>query len=361
MPYKVAPKKRNKENRGLPSRWRRYHGAYYYRVPPGLEHLWDGKTQFRLGSSLSEAYRIWATRLEDEGIELKTINQLLDRYALEVLPQKAAKTQLEQGRSIKKLKSIIGNLSIKTFRPMDAYQYRDKRSKKAPTSANRELEVLSHAFTKAIEWGALEDHPMIGGKFRKQHRPPRKRYVEDWEIVEALSLPSQRKRGSVKMIQAYLKLKLMTGLRRADLLQLQSDNLKESGIHVTPSKTANSSGKSTIYEWNDSLRDVVQEIKSVRPANIEPWLFCNRLGECYVKNDGTTDGWDSMWQRFMDRVVDETKVTDRFWEKDLRAKVASDAESLEHARALLSHATDATTKKVYRRKPERVKPGRLKE
>ena len=52
----------------------------------------------------------------------------------------------------------------------------------------------------------------------------------------------------------------------------------------------------------------------------------------------------------------ETKVTERFTEHDLRAKCASDAEFLEHARALLSHADVRTTKAIYRRKPERVKP-----
>lgn len=36
--------------------------------------------------------------------------------------------------------------------------------------------------------------------------------------------------------------------------------------------------------------------------------------------------------------------------------VASDAETLEHARALLAHADSRTTERVYRRKPERVKP-----
>jgi len=86
-------------------------------------------------------------------------------------------------------------MTIKQFRPVHAYQYRGKRSKNAPTAANRELEIISHAFTKAIEWGALEDHPMIGGKFRKNHSPPRKRYVEDWEIVETLGLSATRKRG----------------------------------------------------------------------------------------------------------------------------------------------------------------------
>jgi integrase len=63
-----------------------------------------------------------------------------------------------------------------------------------------------------------------------------------------------------------------------------------------------------------------------------------------------------MWQRFMDRVLAETSVKVRFTEHDLRAKCASDAESLEHARALLSHADARTTASVYRRKPERVRP-----
>jgi integrase len=54
----------------------------------------------------------------------------------------------------------------------------------------------------------------------------------------------------------------------------------------------------------------------------------------------------------------ETKVTERFTEHDIRAKAASDAESLEHAQALLSHADSRTTKRIYRRKPERVKPVR---
>jgi hypothetical protein len=56
----------------------------------------------------------------------------------------------------------------------------------------------------------------------------------------------------------------------------------------------------------------------------------------------------------MDRVLAETKVKERFTEHDLRAKVGSDAESVEKARALLQHADARTTNRVYRRKPERV-------
>ena len=61
-----------------------------------------------------------------------------------------------------------------------------------------------------------------------------------------------------------------------------------------------------------------------------------------------------MWQNFMKRVMAETKIEEHFTQHDLRAKCASDAKTLEHARALLSHADSRTTKRVYRRKPERV-------
>jgi integrase len=58
----------------------------------------------------------------------------------------------------------------------------------------------------------------------------------------------------------------------------------------------------------------------------------------------------------MDRVLDETKVKERFTEHDIRAKAASDAETLEHAQKLLAHADSKITDRVYRRKPEKVRP-----
>ncbi len=351
------PRKRTRqENRGLPARWRFRHGAYYFDVPSNLCHLWDGKREFRLGTSLPEAYRAWSARLEVQG-DVRMIGQLLDRYALEVVPTKAPKTQAGNTRAITLLRKVFGEMRIRDFKPIDAYQYRDKRGKVARTCANRELEVLSHAFTKAIEWGYREDHPMIEGKFRKLPTPPRTRYVEDWEIVEVLSLAPRRKRGSLHTVRAYIKLKLLTGLRRGDLLRLRKSDLKDDGIHVQPRKTAKSTGKQVIFEWSPELRRAVEDAMVARPVDISPFLFCNRRGEGYIaEQTGEAYGWNSMWQRFMDRVLAETKVKERFTEHDLRAKCASDAESLAHAQQLLTHADSATTQRIYRRRPERVKP-----
>ena len=134
--------------------------------------------------------------------------------------------------------------------------------------------------------------------------------------------------------------------------------MQEDGIHIQRHKTAGTTGKRTINEWTPELRAAMELAKSVRPA-LSPFLFANRKGQPYIEETtGEAHGWDSMWQRFMDRVLAETKVKARFTEHDLRAKCASDAESLEHARALLSHADARTTQAIYRRKPERVRAPR---
>jgi integrase len=360
------PRQRSKQNKGLPARWKIEHGAYFYRVPPGLEAMWDGKKTFRLGDKLNEAYKVWADRLQRTE-KANTVGQLLDRYALQVIPEKAAASQSSNANQLPTLRRVFGDTPLGGITPRLVYQYVDKRSvkKKNPdtgritggrVAALREIELLSHAFTKAVEWGYIDRHP-FKDQVRLEGTKPRDRYVEDWEIIEALSLGSRRKRGSVLMIQAYLRIKLLTGISQGDLLRLQESQLHEDGIHTQRHKTKSSTGKRTIYVWTPELREAVAMAKASRPVHISPHLFCNKRGESYLNEiTGRAPGWKSMWQRFMERVTTETKVTEHFTEHDLRAKVASDADSLEHARSLLAHADSRTTDRVYRRKAEVVKP-----
>lgn len=361
------PLKRKTENRGLPARWVLKHGAYYYLPPPEVRHHWEGKTWFRLGTSLSDAYKIWASKISAPK-RTTTIADLLDRYALEVIPEKGIKTQKSNQNAMKWLRKVFGNMSLGDLEPQHIYQYVDKRRVKVMDEkgrvtggrivAHREIEVLSHAFTKAVEWGIVKAHP-FKNEVRLQGEKPRERYVEDWELIAALGIKPLRKSGSVGMIQAYLRLKLLTGLRQGDLLRLTVSDCKEDGIHVMPSKTAHTTGKRLIYEWSPELKLVIEDIKASRPV-ISPYLFCNRRGECYWNPDtAEARGWKSMWQRFMERVLKETEVKEHFTEHDLRAKVASDAESLERAKQLLAHADSRLTERVYRRKPERIAPAKL--
>lgn len=343
------PKPPNPKNKGLPTRWRYLHGAYYYKVPTGMEYLWDGKQLFRLGKTLPEAYRVWAQRLEKLDTA-KTIGHLLDRYALEVLPEKAAATRTGYARHIQRLRAVFGAMPLASIEPRHIYEYVDKRGKRV--AAHREVSVLSHAYTKAVEWGYLNRHP-FKNEVRLTGEKPRTRYVTDEELIQCLALPATRKKGSITAVQAFIRLTLLTGLRRTDLLNLRTTQITDDGIHITTSKTK----RPMVYEWSDELRTAVETAKDARPVHISPFLFCTRRGEGYVdETTGTASGWDSIWQRFMDRVLAETEVTERFTAHDIRAKAGSDATTLEHARALLAHADSRVTRKHYRRKPERVKP-----
>jgi integrase len=351
---------RKKENRGLPERWRNYHGAFYYRVPLGCEHLWDGKKQFRLGATLGEAATTWAARMSRSERSVGNIRDLLERYAIEIIPLKAAATQRGDNLALVNLRKVFGDMRLTDLEPKDIYKYVDTRldnsGMKTPATARHEVRVFKHAFTKAVEWGLISKHP-FKGEVRLKGAKPRTRYVEDWEIIEALGLVPKRKSGSVLMLQAYIRIKILIGIRRGDMLRLRMSDINDEGITVTPHKTANSTGIKRTFAWTPALRAAVDMALAARTLDIAPWLFCTKRGAGYFNEQtGQATGWDSMWQRFMARLLKDTKITQRFTEHDLRGKVGSDAESLERACQLMGHADSKITKRVYRRKPEIVKP-----
>lgn len=345
---------RNPENRHLPLRWCFTSNAYYYRVPRGQESKWDGKQFFHLGRKLSDAYRSWASRV-DRVETPTTIGALLDEYSLAVIPDKALSCQKTQHCYVRRLRKVFGEMRLDAIKPKDVYAFAKACAPLGKTAGRGEIEVLSHAFSKAVEWGYIDRHPFLG-QVRLPGNPPRDRYIEDWEVQEMFSLQSKRKRDGVKVIQAYLRIKMMTGMTRGDLLRLTTSNFTEKGILIQRHKTAKKTGKRTLYRWTPQLKAAIDAAIQVRPC-LSPFVFCNRWGKCYVNEEtGLADGFGSIWARFVDRVLKETKVTERFTEHDFRAKAASDADTLEHARALLSHADASTTSRVYRRRPEEVDP-----
>ena len=95
---------------------------------------------------------------------------------------------------------------------------------------------------------------------------------------------------------------------------------------------------------------------TARPFDIAPWVFCTDEGECYVDQETwLTTNFNSVWKRFMDRVLKETEVKERFAERDIRAKVGSDAETVEKAAHILGSASPRIVRKHYRRKPDVIR------
>lgn len=334
---------------GLPKRWKLHHGAYYYQVPPGLEPQWDGKKLFRLGKSLAEAYRVWAERLE-VAHDQRDVSQLIDRYLLEVVPTKEPSTQRNNRYQAEYLRSVFGSMPINSIEPQHIYQYYEKRGR--TVSANREVKLLSHVYTKAVEWGLLSRHP-FKGQVRLEGEKPRERYVTDEELSACLSMKPKRKGDPIEVVQAYIVLKMAIGLRQTDMLLLKEASVTEDGLFVHMNKT----GKERLFEWTPFLRQAVDALREARPVDISPYLICTRRGKCYYNvEDGTASGWSSLWQRFMKRAIDEGVISERFQDKDIRAKAGSDADNEERAREVLAHGNVSITRKHYRRKIEKIKP-----
>lgn len=337
------PRPRNKENRGLPSRWRLTRGKYYYQVPPGMEAAWDGKKTFPLGKTLHEAHRTYAERVATFE-DVRRMEQLCDRYALEVVPLKADATQRSNTYSLRRIRKAFHGNSVLAVQPHHIYQYRDhvgrKESKK---KANLDLEVLSHMFTKAIEWGLRPDHPMTNKKVVKYSLAPRRVKPVEEELVAFLAtLP--------RKWQLYHLLKIWCGRRKGEMLRLERTDFTKAGIRFVNNKPPYDE---FIIPWEVETLAMAKELLAMDRKISSKFIFCTRKGQPYIKEDGTTSGFDSIYNRRIRKAIADGIVTVRFTEHDLR-KVRPSTLPPAEAQALLRHRCAKQTD-TYRLGPDIVR------
>lgn len=282
------------------------------------------------------------------------MRDMFDRYITEVVMQHSSKnTRDYKTTSLARLRATMGDNHMSAITPQFIYQYRDligqTRSKK---QANADLEVLSHSFTKAIEWGYLADHPMTNKKVVKYSLPGRDRYVEDWELSEWATVANP-------LLVVYAMLKGATGLRQQDILTLETKNISETELVSVNLKT----GKRLRFplRGTDSSSTTVSQalgaISAYYKGRTSKYVFFTREGKCYYNFElRRAPGFLSMWQRSMKKALEQTKLQESFTEHDLRAKVGSDLSSDLAAQTLLAHSSTALTQKHYRRKGTLVEP-----
>jgi site-specific recombinase XerD len=323
-------RKRTKD-KDLPPRVYRKHGALWF---VDRSNKWH-----RLGDNLPEAMAAWA-KLVERPTEATDMNALLNRYMLEVAPTKAPRSYKDNLNQVRSLRAFFGEMRPEDVEPHHVYQFLEIRGQKARVQANREKALLSHVYTKAMEWGLLRYNPCRGVK--RLTEKPRGHYVEDEDLIGFLSI-------APPLLVAYCLYKYCTGRRQGEILSTRLDQLKPDGIHYQAAK----GGKKLIIEWDDDLRLAEKMAKALDRPVKGLYLFCNRKGQPY-----TGDGFRSIWQRWMNKAIQQRKVKERFTEHDIRAKSATDYDEQGlDAHALLAHAR-RTTSDIYigRRKVKRVKP-----
>jgi len=346
----MARKRTIKKHKGLPVNWRFRKGRYRYRVPAGQEHLWDNKKEFVLGKTLAEAHMTYAGRIASVDGAIQTFNQLIDRYLVEVTPTKAQSTQIDEVRHLSKLREMVGHNPVNSFKPHHAYQlrdeiYRNTKRGSGETYTNRAMEKLKALLTKAIEWGVIAEHPMTELKFKMLPTPKKSQIRRALSIEQVVDMLP----WAVPWLQLYVRLKLLTGLRQVDLLNLTVRNITPDGLLVTPHKTKDSSRVQTLFEWTSELKVVVDAIRSLPPSSI--YFFTTQEGKLYFQNGRYTTAFSSTWARWMKWFPEEQ----RFSERSIRNLVGSE-DALEEASKRLGHADTATTARYYRLKPTVVTP-----
>lgn len=339
------PKPRLKQNRRLPKRWAEKHGAFYYLVPPAARQQWDGKAWFRLGSTLAEAHRAFAERMVSTSDTIYTMQDLLDRFQFKWMPTLAPATQKYYLYALPMLRKVFTThpFPVADLEPHHAYAMAEHLSKtESPKKAKQASECLSSSLSYAVRLGILKSNPLIG-QFKKPSTSGRNREVTDAELLAfAGALP--------RKWQLYVSLKLHThGRRKGELLSLTHSTFTPSGILFQNNKRKTDQ---FLVKWTPPMRKITTEIMELHRDIPGDSLFRTRKGEPYIKPDGTTSGFDSIWGRYMRQAVSKG-LCGHFTEHDLRAKAVEDR-SLEVAQRLLRHTSSQVTQKHYRRKPEEI-------
>jgi len=145
--------------------------------------------------------------------------ELIDRYMIRVLPEKKPKTQAAQKTQLAWWKDELGVQTLSAITPTKIADCRDKLldTGRTPSTTNRYLAVMSHAFTYAVkELRWLEDNPC-----RKVTNPKepkgRTRFLSADERTRLLDAC---KASSCKMLYPAVLLAMSTGMRRGEQFSL---------------------------------------------------------------------------------------------------------------------------------------------
>lgn len=323
--------------------------SYYYN---GRDAAGKRK-EIPLGTDLDQAKVEWA-RLERKAPPKPNhlMAYLFDRYDKEIIPGKSIRTQSDNHKELKQLRRAFENAPIESITPQVVAQYRDART--AKVRANREIALLSHAFTIAREWGLTEKaNPCFG--VRRNKEKPRDYYAGEivWNAVYT---------EAVQELKDAMDMAYLTGQRPADVLKIAATDLNNGFLLIGQGKTEkrlrlrleDAGVQSGLSTFIDDLLER-RAINGVKTSTLITNSSGLRMSQQMLRNR-----WDDARENAAIKAAADgdsalAASIRQFQFKDIRPKAASEIE-LTHASRLLGHSTEEITKKVYRRVGEIVKP-----
>jgi len=332
-------------------------GRFYLEPKGRLLAKLNGRKSIPLGGSYVEMIGEYKKIMEEiepiRSNSIHTMDQLIDRYMLEIIPTKAESGQKAEIYRCKHLKRVFGRMHPADVTKVDIYRYIDLRSKTAPTGVNREVALLSGIYRKAERWGVVKHSPCFNIEYNKEE--PRKRYVTHKEYNDYQESLNDRQ----TIIARYIDFKYITGLRAIDIRRLTDDQFTEEGIVLIISKN----GQDRLVEWTPTLKRITKELKAAcrrerydKKTKQMKWVDSEYLLYTRKGTPYTADGWRAIFYRYMRMAVKEGVLETPFCDHDIRAKGASDLPTVEEAAQFLAHSDVKVTEKHYRRRLKRIIP-----
>jgi len=310
--------------------------GYYYETPRDR----NGRRKLiPLGSDLTLARIKWA-ELENapRPTSQSTVRGVHERYFIWAHDRSVSglstRTLADRHRYWNALEPVFGDVPVDTVKPEHMLLYFDARSSKV--SAKKEIKFLSVLFNWARARGyMIAPNPVAGTTRQMKVKETRSIYVTD----DMLALVYKH---ADPIIRDALDLAYLIGQRPTDVRRLRWDQIQDGDLCVEQGKT---SAKVRIKivgelaELLDRIRDrVVLGATIISDPNGQP-----------LKEFGYFRSHFDKARTAAEKEAKEKGVPFlRFQFRDLRAKAASDLDSMTQARKLLGHTTENMTRNYVR-------------
>lgn len=253
----------------------------------------------KIGTSRTLAEQVLAKRrvqvAENKFLDIKeqsktTLSELIEVY-LRLHSKVAKRSWKSDERRSRILLKFFGDRPLYEITPFLVTSFKEKRTKDIVTvkkingkevprfvssaTVNRELALLKHMFTKAIEWGKAEDNPVKKVKLYKENNVI-VRYLEKDQMNKLID-------NATAHLRPILIVALNTGMRKGEILGLKWTDLdfKNNLIFVRQSKSGEGRAVPMTEPVKKALGDMLLNVRTARKHPESPFVFCNDQGKPY--------------------------------------------------------------------------------
>lgn len=288
----MAPRPRNKANKGLPTNlyFDKRRGTYRYRRPT------DGKW-FPFGADRQRAIDA-AKQLNSEfmtgtdlvarvqGRHSDSLAAFVDQFERDILPpRELAKATLElYAVRFRQFRAWWPSVAVDELTTRMMAQQLDALT---PRASNQARALLVDIFNHAVAKGLCPDNPAAALLPRIEKKTRKRHTVEGLKAIRA---------HSPEWLQNAIDLALITAQRRADVLAMRFDDVRDGYLHVVQQKTSRASDAAWIrLQVTPQLAAVIVRCRDNVPS---PYLI-HRRPDRRVRRDGKH--WTQVDNRYLTR------------------------------------------------------------